>query len=110
MARRLSISEEREIADYLRDHPDDSIRRVAQLFNRSRPAIAALRTRYGLDKPQAPDSPTRGRSGAPSPEPSFNFREEMAAVDRETRALLENLTPEERAQLKAEAPVGREPR
>ena len=56
MARRLSISEEREIIEFMRSYPQASVRSVAQRFGRSRPTISDLRRRYALDKPQVPDS------------------------------------------------------
>ena len=56
MARRLTIGEEQEIVSYMRDHPQASVRSVAQRFGRSRPTISDLRRRYALDKPQVPDS------------------------------------------------------
>jgi hypothetical protein len=55
MARRLTIGEEQEIVSYMRDHPQASVRSVAQRFGRSRPTISDLRRRYALDKPQVPD-------------------------------------------------------
>ena len=68
MARRLLIAEEQEIVSYLRDHPQASVRSVAQRFGRSRPTIDSLRRRYALDRPQAPPEvqdpgPPRGVSG-----------------------------------------------
>lgn len=50
MARRLSISEEEQIVEFMTQHLHASDRYVAKHFKRSRPVVASLRRRYNVDR------------------------------------------------------------
>ena len=105
MARRLTVGEETEIVAFMRSNPHASERSVAKHFGRSRPTIGSLRSRYGLDYPQATDSSEESvATSATGGGLSEWLREEMAEVDRKTARWWASLNDEERAEIIAKGP------
>jgi hypothetical protein len=107
MARRLSIQEEQEIVEYMRANPQASVRSVASRFSRSRPTIDSLRSRYALDKLQAPDPDLEEPRASVAP--SFDIEEEFRRLDEELQRWWDTLTDEEKEAHHKQAPKSRPP-
>lgn len=98
MARRLTITEEQQIVEHMRDNPGASIRTVARRFGRSRPTIADLRSRYALDRPAVADSVGESATSEVNQGSDWILKE-LAETDRETEAWFRSLPIEEQDQL-----------
>ena len=99
MARRLSVQEEQEIVSYMRDHPEASDRAVSRRFVRSRAIISRLRSRYALDKPQAPASLSGEAGASSSTEAVVDIEAELEKVDQDLLDWWDTLSDEEKDEL-----------
>jgi hypothetical protein len=71
---------------------------------RSRAIISRLRSRYALDKPQAPASPEREAGASPSTGAVVDIEAELEKVDQELRDWWDTLSDEEKDELIRQGP------